>query len=321
MGNLFSRESTTESFEKALDALDAKIRKEHVRLASLKPRRAAANRSATLYALAFWGVLVSIAFNTDLHSRIAIDIHDGADTSASSSPVTAATHDHDIVVVDGADRWKTDALRFLAVAIGPIILIFIRRLIAWWFDRSHESSEASLEALRAKQRAKIEELKSITAFYRAKELIERYEHLLVDPNAQQQANVPPHLQQQQHLQQLQQQTQGRSRHHTHDPRLHGPAAPSAAPPPTAVDPSAPTGPPAPTSDPPEANSTSSGWFSKIVERVVVGGDELEANQKYALICGLCHHHNGLAWPSEFPTLRFICRHCATLNDRGALASG
>ncbi|KAI9190424.1 hypothetical protein H9P43_001858 [Blastocladiella emersonii ATCC 22665] len=346
MGIFSSRESTTESFEKALDALDAQIRKEQVRFTDLKPRESYARSSATLYALAFWGIVVAVAFNTALHTPVLLDVVHDADASPDS-----------YVMVDGADRWKTDALRMFAVAIGPFILFWIRRLVGWYFRRARESSIERLDALKAKQRAKIEELKKITAFYRAKELIERYEHLL-DPNAPQQPSpntpfphgpfgpgnvsrggpnfdpnappgqqVPPHLMIPPHQQQQGgpdgplDRSPSRQGQRSRASSMNERVSPLAieAPPSTAL-------PQEEQQNQQNQQQQGSGWFGRLVERVVVGGsgseeEGAEANAKFALICGMCHHHNGLAWPAEFPTLRFICRVCATLNDRGALATG
>lgn len=62
-----------------------------------------------------------------------------------------------------------------------------------------------------------------------------------------------------------------------------------------------------------------GWLARIAA-LLVGEDP---TQCYALICGCCHMHNGLARKEDFPYITYYCPHCHTLNgsqqsgDRGA----
>ncbi|KNE58099.1 hypothetical protein AMAG_04919 [Allomyces macrogynus ATCC 38327] len=312
MGVLFSKPATAESFEKALAAFDAQIRKVNIRLAELRPRETRALSSATLYGVAIWGILVALAFNTSLHTPQLVDLGDG-----------------DVVQLD-PDKWKTSLMRLVVLSIGPILVYYLRRIVSWYFRRATEKSNELLEALRTQQRAKIEELKEITAFYRAKELIERYEYLL-DPNA---VPVPPSyfMEQQQREPDFQNQQQALA------PQPPQSVAPTSSATPSIVDGPAPMlaleAPPLPdsTSTPAIAGApTSSGWFAPLIDRLVAGGPETpdsESNPplppeltQYALICGMCFHHNGLALPNEFPAMVYVCRHCATLNDRGAMARG
>ncbi|KAJ3364838.1 hypothetical protein GGF32_001015 [Allomyces javanicus] len=311
MGVLFSKPATAESFEKALAAFDAQIRKVNIRLAELRPRETRALSSATLYGVAIWGILVALAFNTSLHTPQLVDLGDG-----------------DVVQLD-PDKWKTSLMRLVVLSIGPILVYYLRRIVSWYFRRATEKSNELLEALRTQQRAKIEELKEITAFYRAKELIERYEYLL-DPNA---VPVPPSyfMEQQQPQPDFQQQALA--------PQPPQSVAPTSSAAPSIADAPAPLlaleAPPLPDSNSTSGAiadaPTSSGWFAPLIDRLVAGGPETpdsESNPplppeltQYALICGMCFHHNGLALPNEFPTMVYVCRHCATLNDRGAMARG
>lgn len=52
-----------------------------------------------------------------------------------------------------------------------------------------------------------------------------------------------------------------------------------------------------------------GWLSRIAA-LLVGEDP---TQCYALICGNCHMHNGLASKEDFPYVAYICPHCRTVN--------
>jgi hypothetical protein len=52
-----------------------------------------------------------------------------------------------------------------------------------------------------------------------------------------------------------------------------------------------------------------GWIAKIAA-LLVGEDPL---QSYALICGHCHMHNGLARKEDFSHVTYYCPHCHALN--------
>ncbi|XVE53455.1 hypothetical protein DITRI_Ditri03aG0004500 [Diplodiscus trichospermus] len=52
-----------------------------------------------------------------------------------------------------------------------------------------------------------------------------------------------------------------------------------------------------------------GWLARIAA-LLVGEDPA---QSYALICGNCHMHNGLARKEDFPYITYYCPHCHALN--------
>lgn len=52
-----------------------------------------------------------------------------------------------------------------------------------------------------------------------------------------------------------------------------------------------------------------GWIARIAA-LLVGDDP---TQCYALICGNCHMHNGLARKEDFPYITYYCPHCHALN--------
>ncbi|KAB5553520.1 hypothetical protein DKX38_010831 [Salix brachista] len=53
-----------------------------------------------------------------------------------------------------------------------------------------------------------------------------------------------------------------------------------------------------------------GWLARIAA-LLVGEDP---TQSYALICGNCHMHNGLARKEDFPFITYYCPHCRALNQ-------
>ncbi|KAL1813035.1 hypothetical protein ACET3Z_023100 [Daucus carota] len=52
-----------------------------------------------------------------------------------------------------------------------------------------------------------------------------------------------------------------------------------------------------------------GWIARIAA-LLVGEDP---TQSYALICGNCHMHNGLARKEDYPYITYYCPHCNALN--------
>ncbi|GFP79928.1 uncharacterized protein at2g24330 [Phtheirospermum japonicum] len=57
------------------------------------------------------------------------------------------------------------------------------------------------------------------------------------------------------------------------------------------------------------SSNDGGWIARLAA-LLVGEDP---TQSYALICGNCHMHNGLARKEDFPYVTYYCPHCSALN--------
>ncbi|XAR69637.1 hypothetical protein NMG60_11001317 [Bertholletia excelsa] len=60
-----------------------------------------------------------------------------------------------------------------------------------------------------------------------------------------------------------------------------------------------------------------GWIARIAA-LLVGEDP---TQSYALICGNCHMHNGLARKEDYPYITYYCPHCNALNRSKEQVSG
>lgn len=57
------------------------------------------------------------------------------------------------------------------------------------------------------------------------------------------------------------------------------------------------------------------WYDKILD-IIVGEDEYSPKSRYALICGNCRRHNGLAQPGELPQyVIYICPQCGFRNGQ------
>ncbi|KAK6930398.1 Lunapark domain, partial [Dillenia turbinata] len=60
---------------------------------------------------------------------------------------------------------------------------------------------------------------------------------------------------------------------------------------------------------PKSATNDEGWIARVAA-LLVGEDP---TQSYALICGNCHMHNGLARKEDFPYITYYCPHCHALN--------
>ncbi|KAI7747034.1 hypothetical protein M8C21_020294 [Ambrosia artemisiifolia] len=62
-------------------------------------------------------------------------------------------------------------------------------------------------------------------------------------------------------------------------------------------------------DPADTGAQDGGWIAKIAALLV----REDPTESYALICGNCHMHNGLARKEDYPFITYYCPHCHALN--------
>lgn len=184
-------------------------------------------------------------------------------------------------------------------------------LSSTFYKRRERFEEASLKKLKAKQKAKVEELKKKTSYYTTRNLIERFDESRRDAKT---TGASPR-------------NKGELRLRNGQPLTHRPSAstpnariaPSTRPVPVQT-PSGHFRPP-----PPEAKPYERHWYDRLVD-VIVGENEASPNSKYALICEKCSNHNGLALPSEIDEIQYTCPRCGFFNKsrrdkRRSLGSG
>ncbi|KAG0001447.1 hypothetical protein BGZ79_004637 [Entomortierella chlamydospora] len=308
MGGIISRlrQSNDSDYEKILSDLDSNIRKAEVRLSAINVRERRLSSLWLIYSVLAW-IGYIVVFALYLHPQY----------------------------VDEPQPW--------AFALAPIVVglpsIFVgRSLISVWYKRAKTNEESQLSLLRADQRLKVEELKKKTAYYSTKTLLERYDpsskpsglrQIGPDgrpiPNAQdgqpklQQPNMmDPGLRQRQGMSVMNAQgipvgqghpagvssgVQRPGQGPQNDPRVQGNYGPQQPP---HFNPGQPNGRPNQYGPP----STERHWYDKIVDVIV--GDE-GPDTKYALICGQCYAHNGLALPQEIEDIQYICPKCNFFN--------
>ncbi|KAG0040448.1 hypothetical protein BGZ82_002532 [Podila clonocystis] len=323
MGALISRlrQGNESDYEKILSDLDSNIRKAELRLSAIKIREKRFAGLWLVYSVLAW-VGYAAVFAFYLH------------------------HEY-------AEETQTWALAFAPIALGFPIIYAGRSLINIWFKRAQTNEESQLNLLRADQRLKVEELKKKTAYYSTKTLLERYDPSsqqqrvsgtrpgpdgkLVPPTQNGQRPMQPNmmdpgLRQRSGLgvtnsqggllgmgPQGQGQGQGQGRPmgmssgmqppggNMHTPR--GPQGPF-PPQPNHQNQQFNHGHPGDGSSPHGSPNTEKHWYDKIVDVIV--GDE-GPDTKYALICGQCFAHNGLALPQEIDDIQYVCPKCNYFN--------
>ncbi|KAL5558284.1 hypothetical protein UlMin_034495 [Ulmus minor] len=232
--------------------------------------------------------------------------------------------------------WKSRALRLLPIFLLPALSSFI-----YWAYRSFtrmcdRKDLKTLDRLRAERQAKIDELKEKTNYYTTQQLIQRYD---TDPAAkaaaatvlasklgadsglklfmedETKAQVPTAksndvelvqsggLRNRKQAQHNSSSSAGNSPlHHSDEGTPHSIGS---------------DGPYTTQNDqlvvnhhfPQGPSPNDGGWIARIAA-LLVGEDP---TQSYALICGNCHMHNGLARKEDFPYITYYCPHCHALN--------
>ncbi|KAJ7648203.1 hypothetical protein DFH06DRAFT_573688 [Mycena polygramma] len=264
--------------ETVLASLARDIARRQTLLADLRARERTASMLVTLYALAAWIVYLGVWYL-------------GFVSGGSAGRVR------------GVER----AVRALPVFVGPIVILFIRRIVQIWYARKGDAEDKTLQTLLKSQRAKVEEIKKKTNFYETRELLSRYESgggggsgggSVSSPNTPQRGPRPsvlppssahPSARQSHPLSQSQSQAQ-----------------------------SHPSAPPPPLSQAPHRR----GWFDVLAD-VLVGPDDAalsaaekqarEEKQRWALVCEKCFGHCGLVPEGVWGGMQFTCPKCGHFN--------
>ncbi|KAJ6537510.1 hypothetical protein DFH09DRAFT_1177921 [Mycena vulgaris] len=250
---LFRAEKPPDDYETILSTLAANIQKRQTLLSEIRLRERKATMLVTLNAIGVWLVYLAVWYF-------------GFVSGGAAGRVNSAER----------------ALRALPVFIGPIFILFIRRIVQIWYNRKGNAEEKTLQTLLKEQRAKVEEIKKKTNFYSTRELLSRYDASA--PNSPQRGGAPP--------------PQTPPQRSIPGPASQKPHAPS---PLAAQAPRPPAGPPKRT------------WFDGLADLLVGAEDASPASQKYALICAKCFAHNGLVPEAAWPDAQYTCPKCGHFN--------
>ncbi|KAG7091727.1 hypothetical protein E1B28_008128 [Marasmius oreades] len=254
------RKKDDEDYDSILSKIAMDIQKRQVKLSEIRLRERRATLLVTLYTLAGWAAYVALWYTRVLPGRY-----------------TGGTVQR--------------AVRGVPVVLGPIVILFIRRIVQIWYTRIGDAEEKTLQQLLKQQRAKVEEIKKKTNYYSTRDLLQRYDE---------QSSPSTPLRQRTPQQRAQAATPAQT---PQQPRLNVPSngrlqTPLSTGLQTQLSPVlSPPGPPR------------KQWFDKLAD--VVLGDEDPA--RFALICEKCFSHNGLVKESVWEDTQYVCPNCKHFN--------
>ncbi|KAF7314648.1 hypothetical protein MKEN_00938600 [Mycena kentingensis (nom. inval.)] len=249
----------SDDYETILADLASNVQKRQQQLADIRQRERRASTLVTLYTLAGWLVYLGVWY----------------------FGFVSGGRGHKVQV---AER----VVRALPVFVGPIFILFIRRIVQLWYNRKGNQEEKSLQALLKEQRTKVEEIKKKTNFYSTRDLLSRYDQQSAPGTPQRGPQQPPP---------------------SAGPQGQAPRKSGVPPPPNgqSLSISTATAPPRP-QEPPRRT-----LFDSLADLLVGGEDQAPASQKYALICEKCFAHNGLVHEAAWPDAQYKCPQCGHFN--------
>nr|XP_010907838.3 uncharacterized protein At2g24330 [Elaeis guineensis] len=239
-------------------------------------------------------------------------------------------------------NWQMRAVRVLPMFVLPGLSSVIYSTLVSFTRMLDRKDQKTLERLRAERKAKIDELKERTNYYTTQELIQKYD---LDPTAKAAAAsvLASKLGADSGLKvfvgdepktnslakskdvELVQSDGLRNRKQSHSRSDHAGSATTYVVDETSMgfrgdSQDVPVQSPKVVEHFKGSSPSNGGWIARIAA-LLVGEDP---SQSYALICGNCHMHNGLARKEDFPHITYYCPHCDALNtsqQSGELASG
>ncbi|KAF9235220.1 hypothetical protein BU15DRAFT_78232 [Melanogaster broomeanus] len=255
----------SDDYETILSSLAGDVQKRQTRLAEIRLRERRTTLHFTLGTFFLWFTYVSLWYTRVLPSA-----------------------------------WRESGLGRGAILVGPILILFARRMLQIWYSWKGGREEKTLMEVLKKQRAKVEEIKRKTNYYSTRNLIEKYD----EPSP-----VSP----------LSPGTTPLRRRNVPLPAPQTPPAPQ--PPPQQQQLQTPNGQTrgpmlqlSPTPQPIQA--TRKHWYDKFADAILGDDDEQSvsvAASRYALICQKCFSHNGLVKESLWEDTEYVCPKCGFFN--------
>ncbi|KAI9062108.1 hypothetical protein FKP32DRAFT_1574704 [Trametes sanguinea] len=269
------KKSKPEDYEQELARLARDIQKRQTHLSEIRLRERRATLLFSVYAILSWIIYTSMWYKDFLPTLTTHSRNSQFERTVEAVPVFA----------------------------GPIVILFIRRIVQIWYTRKGDAEEKALVKLRKQQRDKIEEVKQKTNYYSMRNLIERYEGgPAQSPTSPQtpvglRQRIPPQVPQsvpqtpQRNLQVAPPQTPATR---TMSPGLQQQLSPS---------PQRPLPPPR------------KQWYDKLADAILGDDDSTVsgAASRYALICQKCFAHNGLVKESMWEDAQYVCPKCGYFN--------
>ncbi|KAF8587767.1 hypothetical protein K439DRAFT_755319 [Ramaria rubella] len=267
----FLKKSSDEDYEQVLASLALSIRKRQSQLSEIRLRERRATLFVTTWAFAVWVAYVALWWAG---------------------------------IVGHRSGTRSGVLWGIPVVVGPIIILFTRRIVQLWYARKGDAEEKTLKKLLVQQRNKIEEIKKKTNYYSTKNLLDRYdEGANVGANGAtgpRKRGTLPHIQ-----------SQGGT-----GERPNGSNAPNY----DQLAPQTPLrgGPQAQPLSPalPLLPAPRKQWYDKLADALL--GDDTASTgpspaSRYALICERCFSHNGLVKEDQWEEAQYLCPKCGHFN--------
>ncbi|CAO2822049.1 unnamed protein product [Amaranthus hypochondriacus] len=235
-----------------------------------------------------------------------------------------------IMTARTAENWKIRAFRVLPMFLLPALSSVTYTALSSFITMCERKDQKTLEKLQAERQYKIDELKERTNFYLTQQLIERYDtdpaakaaaaaflaskytegsglRLFLEEEAKAEAGKgndvefvqPGGLRNRKQPQGRATSPGGTIAQHSVETSPHAGSEFAQHNQQLFVDHLKSEG----------ATAYNSGWLSRLAA-LLVGEDP---TQCYALICGNCYMHNGLASKEDFPYVTYICPHCHAVN--------
>ncbi|KIJ34298.1 hypothetical protein M422DRAFT_52067 [Sphaerobolus stellatus SS14] len=277
----FSKKKTDEDYEQILASLALSIQKRQTRLSELRLRERRSTLLVTAWTFAAWAVYVALWWAGVIGKR---------------------------------SRALRGALWGMPVVLGPIVILFTRRIVQLWYTRKGNAEEKTLKELMVQQRNKLEEIKKKTNYYSTKSLLDRYDESAAGSKS---ANGPPSPRrgptspvQPSQPGLRQRQPQGAS---APNGAQGAPNGAQGAP----QTPERPTGQaqafsPTVQSFPPPRKQ----WYDKLADAILgddTAGAASSPASRYALICERCFTHNGLVTEAQWEDAQYLCPKCGHFN--------
>lgn len=280
----WKRANRETDYETVLSALESEITSVQSRLTTIRLRERRASVTLTLQAFLLWALYTGLCWFLGV-----LTLH----------------------------RSHSNMLVWLPVLGSPVVIVFTRRIVRWWYRRVGAAEEKHLIDLKRQKRDKVDEIKRATKYDHLRMLLDKYD------DSKQPTPPPPATPTKKGAAAAAgSKSTSPANKATPSPQRTGAHPPASA--------HAPNTPEAaalqaqrmalmrsgvrPTLPPPQQQQRT--WMDKLADSIL-GSDptSLGPEQKYALICTRCHAHNGLALKEEFSEVQYVCPHCGHFNSR------
>ncbi|GAA5910783.1 uncharacterized protein JCM6883_000312 [Sporobolomyces salmoneus] len=298
-------------YDTYLSLLQDKITARQSKLQQIRLRERRANALFITYGLALWVVYVALWYFGVIGARYG----------------------------DGGAVEK--AVGVSPMIVGPVVIVFTRRFVRWFYHRREAKEEMIIKSLLKKKQDKVEEIKRKTGYYSTRDLLEKYDEAL-RKNAESRGSAPGTPVKQTGKpgggvaalpSSVSTPARLASASGPSTPQAHvrsattnssaSPMNPNSAPLPPS--PQAQSQHPSPPNSAPPSQfivhqpslPQSRSVMDKLADALLgVSPEESNPyNHKYALICQACYAHNGLIPKEEFDYVQYRCPHCGHFNPR------